>query len=77
MLRTRIFQLWDEKYHGDSKMLRLAQAMGVSLSQVYRVRQGKRRTNERFIIGAMRAFPGYKLDDLFYITQEGRTDDHR
>ena len=28
MLRTRIFQLWDEKYHGESKMLRLAQARG-------------------------------------------------
>lgn len=41
--------------------------MGISLSQVWRVREGKRRLHEGFIIGATKAFPGYKLEDLFYI----------
>jgi hypothetical protein len=44
----------------------LARAMGLSVSQVYRVREGKRRINEKFIIGAKRAFPNSRLDDLFY-----------
>jgi hypothetical protein len=51
--------------------------MGISVSQIYRVRQGKRPINQRFIIGAIKAFPGYKLDDLFYIAQDVKTDDHR
>jgi len=41
--------------------------MGISVSQIYRVQQGKRRINEKFIVGAMRAFPGLKFDDLFYL----------
>jgi len=41
--------------------------MGVSVSQVYRVRQGKRHINERFITGTISAFPGYSFDDLFYL----------
>ncbi|MCD6453159.1 MAG: helix-turn-helix transcriptional regulator [Dehalococcoidales bacterium] len=48
----------------------LAKAMGISLSQVYRVREGKRRVNQKFIVGAMRAFPGYKLDELFYLVAD-------
>jgi len=47
-------------------MVELAQAMGISESQIYRVRQGKRGINQKFIIGAIKAFPGYKLDDLLY-----------
>jgi len=31
--------------------------MGISVTQVYRVRQGERRINEKFIIGAINAFP--------------------
>jgi len=30
------------------------------------VLEGKRNINRKFIIGAMKAFPGYKFDDLFY-----------
>jgi len=40
--------------------------MGISASQVYRVRQGKRHINEKFIIGAINAFPNRRLDELFY-----------
>ena len=40
--------------------------MGLSVSQVYRVREGKRGINEKFIIGAKKAFPESRLDELFY-----------
>ena len=45
----------------------LAQAMELSVSQVYRVQDGKRGINEKFIIGAKRAFSDCKLDNLFYL----------
>jgi len=41
--------------------------MGISAGYIYKVRQGKRSINQKFIIGAIKAFPGYKLDDLFYV----------
>jgi len=44
--------------------------MGISISQVYRVREGKRNINQKFLIGAINAFPGHKLDDLFYLAPE-------
>ena len=44
----------------------LARAMGLSVSQVYRVREGKRGINEKFIVGAKMAFPDHRLDELFY-----------
>jgi hypothetical protein len=40
------------------------------VSQVYRVREGKRGINQKFIIGAKRAFPDYGLDDLFYLDND-------
>lgn len=45
--------------------------MGISYSQIYRVRLGKRAINEKFIIGALKAFPGYRLEDLFYVGPDG------
>lgn len=63
VIRTRIFSLCNGKYRNLSE---LAQAMGLSLSQVSRVREGKRSINQKFIIGAKKAFPQYNLDDLFY-----------
>lgn len=51
----------------------LARAMGLSVSQVYRVREGKRGINEKFIIGAKKAFPECLLDDLFYFNAEPST----
>lgn len=67
-LKTRVFALYPGHY---SNLSELARAMGISTSQVYRVRDGKRPIGRKFIIGAKRAFPGYKLDDLFYFTPEG------
>jgi len=48
----------------------MVQAMGISISQIYRVREGKRGINQSFIIGAIKAFPDRRLDDLFYLTSE-------
>ncbi len=63
-IRTRVFNLAPQKYAG---MGELARAMGLSVSQVYRVRDGKRRINQKFIIGALRAFPDHRMDQLFYV----------
>ena len=65
IIQTKVFQLCNGKYKNLSE---LAQIMGISTSQVYRVREGKRHINQKFIIGAMRAFPERKFDDLFYLT---------
>ena len=57
----------DGKYQNLSD---LARAMGLSVSQVYRVRMGKRGINEKFIVGAKKAFPNHRLDELFYFHTE-------
>ena len=67
IVETKIFELCQTKYRNLSV---LAEAMGISVSQVYRVREGKRSINQKFIIGAIRAFPEHKLDDLFYLAPE-------
>lgn len=67
IIKTRVFELCNGKYGNLSE---LAQAMGISVSQVYRVRDGKRNINQKFLIGAIKAFPEHKLDDLFYFTTE-------
>jgi hypothetical protein len=66
IIRTRVFELAIKKYHNLSD---LARAMNPSISQVYRVRVGKRGINEKFIIGAKKAFPEYRLDELFYFNK--------
>ncbi len=63
-LETRVFEFYKHKYRNLSE---LARAMGISVSEIYRVRQGKRPISEKFIIGATRAFPGYRLDSLFCV----------
>ncbi len=67
IVETRIFELCNHKYESLSE---LAKAMGISVSQVYRVREGKRHINQKFIVGAIRAFPECKFDDLFYFAFE-------
>jgi hypothetical protein len=62
-IRTRVFEFCERKYRNLSEM---ADAMGLSVSQVYRVKERKRSINQKFIIGAKKAFPEYRLDDLFY-----------
>lgn len=64
IIRTRVFEIANVKYQNLSG---LARAMGISVSQIYRVREGKRGINEKFIIGAKMAFPDLRLDELFYL----------
>jgi hypothetical protein len=66
-VKTRVFELSSGKYRN---LTELASAMGISASQVYRVREGKRHVNEKFITGAIKAFPQRKLDELFYLVSE-------
>ena len=66
-LKTRVFESCNGKYQN---LTELAQAMGMSYNLIYRVRRGERNISERFIIGATKAFPGYKLDDLFYVSED-------
>ena len=70
MVKTRVFDLGYQSYRNLSE---LAQAMGISVSQVYRVREGKRGINQSFIVGAIKAFPERRLDDLFYLASEEST----
>ncbi len=63
IVETRIFELCNGKYKNLSE---LAEAMGISVSQIYRVREGNRNINQKFIVGAIKAFPECKFDDLFY-----------
>jgi len=69
IIKTKAFELSQWRYKNLSE---LAQAMEMSVSQIYRVREGKRNINQKFIIGAMRAFPGYKLNDLFHLAPDGQ-----
>ena len=64
IIRTKIFEMCNGRYRN---LTELAQAMELSVSQVYRVREGKRGINEKFIVGAKRAFSDCKLDDLFFL----------
>jgi len=66
-LKTRVFELSNGKYRNSAE---LSQAMGISYDLFYRVRKGERNISGRFILGAMKAFPGYKLDDLFYVSED-------
>jgi len=71
-LKTRAFNLCNSKY---TNLTGLARAMGLSTSQVYRVRQDRRPVSVRFIMGVLKAFPEYKFDDLFYIDSGGNKND--
>jgi excisionase family DNA binding protein len=66
-LKTKVFELCKGKYKNLSE---LARAMGIHFSEVYRVKQGKRGIAQKFITGAVKAFPEYKLDDLFYVAPD-------
>jgi hypothetical protein len=72
IIKTRVFEMADGRYQNLSD---LARAMGISVSQVYRVREGKRGINEKFIVGAKMAFPEHRLDELFYF-QGGHSSDN-
>ncbi len=68
-LATRVFELYPSRY---ANLTELARATGISVSQVYRVRQGKRPISEKFITGTIKAFPEYRLDDLFCVVRDGK-----
>lgn len=74
IVKTNIFKLCNGRYKNLSE---LAWAMGISISQVYRVREGKRNINQKFIVGAIQAFPEQKLDDLFYLAPEPAAEERR
>lgn len=65
LLETQIFKLYNGKYRN---IRELAQAMGISVDQICRVQQGKHSIDEKFIIGALKAFPEYGIGHLFYLT---------
>ncbi|MBA7713180.1 hypothetical protein ES703_122180 [subsurface metagenome] len=67
IVKTRIFELCNGRYRSLSE---LAGSMGISVSQVYRVRDGKRHINQKFIVGAVKAFPDRRLDELFYLAHD-------
>ena len=70
-LNTRVFELCNGKYRN---LVELAQVMGISKDLIYSVRRGERGIHGRFIIGATKAFPGYKLDDLFYVSEKSQNE---
>lgn len=72
IVKTRIFELCNSQYRNLSE---LAAAMGISVSQIYRVREGKRQINQKFIVGAIKAFPNNRFDDLFYLVSDSPDDD--
>ena len=70
IIKTRVFELCNGNYKNLSE---LAQIMEISVSQIYRVREGKRNINQKFIVGAIKAFPKHKFEDLFYLAPEPPT----
>ncbi|MBA7593062.1 hypothetical protein ES708_35272 [subsurface metagenome] len=70
LVKTKVFELCDSKYNNLSE---LAEAMEISVSQVYRVREGRREIMQKLSMGAIKAFPEHKFDDLFYFAFESAT----
>ncbi len=66
-LKTRVFELCNGRYRNVAE---LARTMRISKDLIYSVRRGERGIHGRFILGATKAFPGYKLDDLFYVSED-------
>lgn len=61
-MRTRIFDLAAQYEWTDQQ---LADRMGISAAQVSRVRHGINQVGRDFIVGALRAFPDRRFEDLF------------
>ena len=64
---TKVFEIY-RSYYKD--LSHLAEGMGISVSQVSRVRSGKRLINGKFIAGVLRAFPQFKFEELFYLAPD-------
>jgi len=67
VVKTKVFDLG--KYRN---LFELARSMGVSVNEVCRVRKGERSINQKFILGAIKAFPEYRFGELFYIANDDR-----
>lgn len=65
-LRTRVFDIAEAR---EMRLSELAEAMGLALSLVYRVKNGERGIGEPFMVGAKRAFPGLSFGELFYVEE--------
>jgi len=63
-LRTRLFEL--NRFYN---MGELADILDVSVSYLYRIKEGNRKIGQIFIIAALTAFPKRKFEDLFYIEE--------
>lgn len=61
-IKTKLFQIYPQ-----CNMAQLATLTRLSLSQVYRVKQGKRKVSASFIAEILTTFPNYKFEDLFYL----------
>lgn len=55
-------------------MCELSLIAGVSLSQIYRIRQGKRQISGNFVARVLSALPDFKFEDLFYIEKEAKNE---
>ncbi len=58
-----------------AQLLALLQIALLTYINIRGVREGKRGINEKFIIGAKKAFPDYRLEELFYF-HASQIDDH-
>lgn len=67
-IRTRIFRIAEERQW---TIKQLALAMGLTTGALYQVQRGNRGIGAKFIQAAERAFPEYRLDDLFYDEENG------
>ena len=63
-LKTRLFKLCKEDR---IELADLAKTMSVSLNYISKIEKGGVEINKRFIIKSIKAFPGYKISDLFYL----------
>ena len=62
-LKTRLFEL-------EPDLKKLSRLLGISISELYRIREGKRGIGEQVIISALTAFPRRKFEELFYIERQ-------
>ena len=62
-LETRIFDICNKE---GINIAELAETMGISTSHIESIRSGELEINVDFIVGSIKAFPEYKIGDLFY-----------
>lgn len=67
-LRTGIFEM--ASGYGYGSLRSLARAMGVDVSTLSRVKRKEVGIGNDFVLGALRAFPDKRFDDLFEIVAD-------